>query len=115
MRVYGKTFVNCILHFSVYNNGNLKVSVFGMDPDTSLRGHFLDISLEQNEISLADDCIVVNNRYKPEIVEQLENLGILQERIRMCVISNTIYPVYSVNIPESENYSYIEDRELCAA
>jgi len=115
LNVYGKTFTECFLHFSKYVNGDLQVSVFGIDPDTNLTGHFLDISLEQNSIELQENEIIVDHRYKPEIIDQLEDLGILKEKIDMCVINFTMYPIYSLDVPKLDNYTYVEEMMLCAA
>jgi len=113
LTVYGTIFTHCFLHFSKYVNGNLQVSVFGTDPKTKLRGHFLDISLEQSTVKLEEDQIVVNTQYKPELVDQLETLGILKERIGMCAINFTLYPIYTVDIPMLSEYAYAESL-LCA-
>ena len=115
LSVYNKIFTECFLHFSRYVNDDLQVSVFGIDPDTDLMGHFLDISLEQNSIELLENEIIVDHRYKPEIIEQLEDLGILKEKVRMCIINLTMYPVYSLDVPKLENYTYVEESMLCVA
>ena len=115
LNVYGKAFTECFLHFSRYVNGTLQVSVFGINPDTNMSEHFLDISLEQNAISLLENEIILDYCYKSEIIEQLENEGILKERVRSCAIGYTIYPIYSLDIPRLENYSYMEEKMLSIA
>ena len=78
--LYEMIFKNCFIHSSNYKNGNLQLSLFGTDPETNETAHFADISLEQNRRKLKDDEVIVDYMFKPTLIPQLKNLGILKNR-----------------------------------
>ena len=98
LELYGETFKNCFIESSSYKNGNLQLSLFGLDPNVNQIAHFADITLEQNCVELGENEIVVNNRFKPTLVPQLEKLGILKEKIGMCIVDYVFYPIYSIDL-----------------
>ena len=112
--LYEKVFENCFIHSSVYVNGNLKLSIFGTNPDTKETEHFVDITLEQNSKHLKDNEIVVDYLYKPTFIPQLEKLGILNKKVGICAVQSVIYPVYEVNFTKIAEKEYFMP-ELIAA
>lgn len=88
LELYGETFKNCFIESSSYKNGNLQLSLYGLDANVNQISHFADITLNQNVVNLTDDTIIVDNKFKPTLVPQLEKLGILAEKIKMCIIDN---------------------------
>ena len=104
--LYGLKFTNCFIHTSRYKNGNLQISLFGTNPETNNTEHFVDITLEQKQIRLSDDRIIVNSLYKPELIPQLEELGILKELESRCVINGTIYPIYKIEYTKVYQCAY---------
>ena len=112
--LYGTIFANCFLHSSRYSNGNLQLSLFGTDPATNETAHFADISLEQNSKVLGEDEIVVDCKFKPTLIPQLLELGIIKNQTGICVVNNSIYPIYTIDTSKvQKNYCYAE--ELIAA
>ena len=93
MEMYGTLFKQCFINCSSYPNGNLQLSLYGLDPNVNQMSHFADITLEQSSIQLPEDEIIVNNRFRPTLVEQLERLGILKEKIGTCIVDNILYPI----------------------
>lgn len=96
--LYEMVFENCFIHSSYYKNGNLQLSLFGVDPATNETAHFADITLEQNKMQLKENEIVVDCRYKPALIPQLLDLGILKEQIGLYVESLNIYPIYKIDL-----------------
>ena len=78
--------------------GNLQLSLFGIDPKTNEIAHFADITLDQNKRLLKDNEIVVDCRFKPTMIPQLIDLGILKEQTGICVINASIYPIYTIDL-----------------
>ena len=76
--------------------------------------HFADITLDQDEVSLQENEIVVNDLFKPCLVSQLEKLGVLKEKVRMCIIKRIFYPIYTIDFSKVEENSYYL-KELVAA
>ena len=112
--LYNTTFKNCFIHSSRYLNGNLQLSLFGTDPELEQITHFADITLNQNTKLLKDNEIVVDCKYKPTLIKQLKNLGILKEQVGICIIKDTFYPIYTIDFSEiMENCCYLH--ELVAA
>ena len=112
--LYETVFENCFIHRSRYKNGNLQISLFGLDPETNETAHFVDITLEQNERFLRANEIVVDCKYKPNLIPQLIDLGILKKQVGIYVANGTIYPIYTVNLTTvNENCYYMQ--ELVAA
>lgn len=108
--LYGRLFKNCFIEYSTYRNGDLQLSIFGMDTTTKEIAHLTDITLEQNCVNLGNNEVVVNNRFKPTLVPQLENLGILKEKLRMCIVNDVFYPIYSIDLSKlNENRYYLYD------
>lgn len=112
--LYETVFENCFIHRSRYKNGNLQISLFGLDPNTNETAHFVDITLEQNERFLRANEIVVDCKYKPNLIPQLIDLGILKEQVGICVAKGAIYPVYTVNLTTVNENCYCM-QELVAA
>lgn len=112
--LYGETFKNCFIFITKYVNGNLHLSLFGTDPKICQTAHFADITLEQNSRKLKENEIVVDCEYKPELIPQLKELGILKEQVGICVVNFTIYPVYTVNLDILNSKQYCEQELLVA-
>ena len=96
--LYEMVFKNCFIHSSFYKNGNLQLSLFGLDPETNETAHFADITLDQNRKVLRENEIVVDCKYKPSLIPQLKNLGILKNQTGLINIGTTIYPIYTINL-----------------
>ena len=112
--LYETLFQNCFIQSSTYRNGNLQLSMFGLDPNVNQISHFADITLEQNCVDLKENEIVVNNRFKPTLIPQLEDLGILKDKLCMCIVDDVFYPIYSIDLSKlKENCYYLQ--ELVAA
>lgn len=110
LEMYETLFTECFIEYSTYSNGDMQLSLYGLDPTTNETAHFADITLEQNLIKLQDDEIVVNNRFRPTLVPQLEKLGILKEKVRNCVIEGNFYPIYKINFSKViEKCYYLQD------
>ena len=104
--LYEMVFENCFIHSSNYKNGNLQLSLFGVDPRTSETAHFADITLEQHKTLLKSNEIVVDCKYKPDLIPQLIDLGILKKQIGICVTKGSIYPIYTINLSKVKKYGY---------
>ncbi|MBO6232939.1 MAG: hypothetical protein J6I85_07000 [Clostridia bacterium] len=112
--MYETIFKNCFVNCSSYANGNLQLSLFGLDPNVNEITHFADITLEQNTVKLHENEIVVNNRFRPTLVPQLKALGILKEQVRVCIVNDTFYPIYTIDFSKIlANCYYLQ--ELVAA
>lgn len=114
LEMYGTLFTKCFIEYSTYQNGDLHLSLYGIDPNINETAHFADITLEQNSIQLQENEIVVNNRFKPTLEKQLEKLGILKEKVRNCIVNNTFYPIYKIDFSKVIEKCYCLD-ELVAA
>jgi len=112
--LYEMVFENCFVHSSRYKNGNLQLSMFGIDPETNQIAHFVDITLEQNNRVLKENEIVVDCKYKPTLIPQLIELGILKEQTGICVFKSCIYPVYTIDLTTLGEIQYCM-QELVAA
>lgn len=95
--LYETLFTNCFIFSSNYSNGNLQLSLFGVDPSTNQTAHFADITLNQNSKVLRNNEIVVDCKYKPTLIPQLVNLGVLKEQVGICVIKGALYPIYTID------------------
>ena len=95
--LYNMLFKNCFIHSSKYKNGNLQLSLFGTDPSTNETAHFADISLDTHQ-KLKQNEIVVDYLYKPNLIPQLKELGILKEQVGICPINTTLYPIYKIDL-----------------
>ncbi len=95
--LYETLFTNCFIVSSRYTNGNLQLSLFGTDPATNETAHFADITLNQNSRMLKENEIVVDFKYKPTMIPQLIKLGILKEQVGICVIKDSLYPIYTID------------------
>ena len=104
--LYGMIFENCFIHSSYYKNGNLQLSLFGTDPETNETAHFADITLKQNYKSLKENEIVVDCMYKPTLIPQLKNLGILKEQTGICAVYSAIYPIYTIDFTKITENQY---------
>ncbi len=108
--LYETIFTKCFLHSSRYPNGNLQLSLFGIDPATNETAHFAEISLEQNSKVLRDNEIVVDCKFKPTLIPQLLELGIIKIQTGICVENNSIYPIYTVDSSKvQKQYCYAEE------
>lgn len=114
LELYGETFKNCFIESSSYKNGNLQLSLYGLDTNVNQISHFADITLNQNVVDLADDTIIVDNKFKPTLVPQLIKLGILAEKIKMCIIDNVFYPIYKIDFSKINSQRYYETELLAA-
>lgn len=114
LELYGETFKNCFIESSLYRNGNLQLSIYGLDINVNQVSHLADITLNQNVVDLSNDTIIVDNKFKPTLVPQLEKLGILAEKIKMCIIDNVFYPIYTINFSKINGQKHYEN-ELFAA
>ena len=112
--LYETIFTNCFIHTSTYPNGDLQLSLFGIDPATNETAHFADITLEQNRKVLREDEIVVDCKFKPTLIPQLLELGIIKEQTGICPIEDTLYPVYTIDLIKAQEKSY-RMQELIAA
>lgn len=112
--LYETLFRNCFIFTSRYLNGNLQLSLFGTDPVTNKTAHFADITLNQNSRMLRENEIVVDCKYKPTLIPQLLNLGILKKQTGICVENSAIYPVYTIDETMVNENQYCM-RELIAA
>lgn len=112
--LYETIFTNCFIHSSNYANGDLQLSLFGTDPTTDETAHFADISLEQNSTLLRDNEIVVDCKFKPTLIPQLLELGIIKKQTGICAVNDCIYPVYTVNLTKIQENCYCM-QELLAA
>ena len=112
--LYEMLFEKCFIYSSRYKNGNLQLSLFGIDPKTNETAHFADITLDQNRRLLKENEIVVDCLYKPTLIPQLIDLGILKEQVGICVMNSVIYPIYTVNLTNINQKQYCM-QELVAA
>ena len=111
--LYGEIFENCFILCSKYKNGNLRLNLFGLDPQTNETAHFADITLNQDKL-LRENEIVVDYKFKPTLIPQLIELGILKKQVGICAINTTIYPIYTVDLMKiAEKQYYMQ--ELVAA
>lgn len=107
--LYETIFTNCFIYSSTYSNGNLQLSLFGIDPVTNETAHFVDISLEQNNKVLKGNEIVVDCKFKPTLIPQLLELGIIKNQTGICIAHNDIYPIYTVDLSNvQKKYCYAE-------
>ncbi len=111
--LYEIIFKNCFIHSSMYKNGNLQLSLFGIDPETNETAHLAEITLDTNKV-LKEDEIIVNCQYKPTLIPQLKNLGIIKEQTGICVIEASIYPIYKIDLSKLVEKQYCM-QELVAA
>lgn len=112
--LYGEIFENCFIYTSRYANGNLQLSLFGIDPQTNETAHITDITLNQSNRKLRNNEIVVDCIYKPTLIQQLKELGILKEQIGRCVVNLNIYPIYTIDFDTISEKEY-QMQELVAA
>lgn len=112
--LYDTIFENCFIHSSRYANGNLQLSLFGIDPETNQTAHFVDITLEQNSRVLRENEIVVDCKYKPTLIPQLIELGILKSQVGICIKDKALYPVYTIDLIQTNENCYCM-QELIAA
>lgn len=96
-RLYEKDFTDCFIHYSMYGDGKLKLSLFGAESGSDMIEHFADITLENKKLKLGEDEIVVDDKFKSNFVEQLTKLGILKEKVSDCIIKGFRYPIHKVN------------------
>ena len=112
--LYETEFTNCFVHTSRYKNGNLQLSLFGVDAKTGETAHFTDITLEQTKRKLEDNKVIVDYMFKENFIPQLKDLGILKEQAGICVVNSAIYPIYTVDFTKISESSYCM-QELIAA
>lgn len=112
--LYEMIFKNCFIQSSYYKNGNLQLSLFGIDPETNETTHFADITLNQSKRILKENEIVVDCRFKPTMIPQLIDLGILKEQTGICVVDGSIYPIYTIDFTRISTNQYCM-QELIAA
>ena len=112
--LYEMVFENCFIYSSRYKNGNLQLSLFGIDPETNQTAHFVDITLEQSRRVLRENEIVVDCKFKPTLIPQLIELGILKEQTGICAVDGCIYPIYTIDLTRIGQIQYCM-QELVAA
>lgn len=112
--LYEMVFENCFIHSSYYKNGNLQLSLFGVSPETNETAHFADITLNQDKRLLKENEIIVDCRFKPTLIPQLLDLGILKEQTGICVFDASIYPIYTIDFSKISANQYCM-QELVAA
>ena len=112
--LYEIVFKDCFIHRSYYKNGNLQLSLFGINLETDEVEHFVDITLEQNRRLLKENEIIVDCKYKPTLISQLKDLGILKEQTGVFAINSTIYPIYTIDLSTVLAHQYCM-QELVAA
>lgn len=106
-KLYEIEFTECFVHSSYYANGNLQLSLFGIDPETNEMAHFADITLEQNKRKLKFNEIIVDYMFKDNFIPQLKELGIIKEQTGICVVNSALYPIYTVD------FSIITENQYC--
>ena len=108
--MYGTIFKNCFIETSSYKNGNLQLSLYGLDPVIGQISHFADITKEPYSIKLKSNEIIVNNHFEPTLIAQLNELGIFKEHTRNCILDDVFYPIYTVNFTKiKENGYYFQE------
>ena len=112
--LYEMVFENCFIHSSYYKNGNLQLSLFGIDQNTNETAHFADITLDPKKRVLKENEIVVDCKFKPTMIPQLIDLGILKEQTGICVVNSSIYPIYTIDLTRISANQYCM-QELVAA
>ena len=112
--LYEMVFKRCFIHTSRYANGNLQLSLFGVDPNTNETAHFADITLQQSQKKLEDNEIVVDYLYKPTLIPQLIELGIIKKQVGIFAYKNMLYPIYTIDQAKIKANSYCM-QELVAA
>lgn len=103
---YDTIYEKCFIHRSKYSNGNLQLSLFGIDLAIGDVAHFADITLEQNIRELAKNEIIVDCKFKPTFVPQLIELGILKEQVGIYVANSMFYPIYTVDFEKINEKEY---------
>ena len=112
--LYETLFEDCFINSSRYKNGNLQLSLFGFDFKVNNVAHFADITLNQNERKLNKDEIIVDCKFKPTLIPQLKNLGIIKEQVGIFVKNNMFYPIYTIDQAKVVEKDYCM-QELVAA
>lgn len=108
--LYEMLFENCFIQSSQYLNGNLQLSLYGVNPEINEIAHITDITLEQNRKILMENEIVVDCKYKPTLIPQLKDLGILKDQTGIYVMNSTIYPIYTIDLSKIfENEYYMQE------
>lgn len=105
---------NCFIHSSYYKNGNLRLSLFEYNSQTNETMYLIDITLEQNRRILKENEVIVDCKFKPTLVTQLLEVGILKRQIGVCAVNCNIYPIYTIDFSKifAKQYSM---QELVAA
>ncbi len=112
--MYETLFEGCFIHSSRYKNGNLQLSLFGYDTNVNQIAHLADITLNQNKRILANNEIIVNCRFKPTLIPQLIELGIIKKQVGIFAYKNMLYPIYTIDQAKIKANSY-RMQELVAA
>ena len=113
-RLYEKDFTDCFIHYSMYGDGKLKLSLFGIEKGSDFVEHFADITLDAKKLKLSEDEIVVDSKFKIGFVEQLTKLGILKEKVSDCIIKGFCYPIHKVDFGALYKNSYLEELQAAA-
>lgn len=112
--LYETLFKDCFIHSSRYANGNLQLSLFGVDESVKQIAHFADITLNQAKKVLRSNEIIVDCKFKPNLIPQLKSLGVIKEQVGIYADKNTIYPIYTIDQAKVNQNSYCM-QELVAA
>lgn len=103
---FEKIFEKCFIHISKYVNGNLQLSMFGIDPDMQKVTRFTDITLDQNSWEIKKNEIVVDCLYNSTFIPQLKELGIIKEQTGLCPVNNSLYPIYTIDYDKIKEKEY---------
>lgn len=95
--LYEKLFKNCFIHSSRYKNGNLQLSLFGYDDNVNQVAHFADITLNQEKRALKNNEIIVDCKFRPNLIPQLKSLGVIKEQVGIYADNCTLYPIYTID------------------
>ena len=112
--LYEQLFKNCFIHSSRYANGNLQLSLFGFDDSIKQIAHFADITLNQKKRKLKNNEIIVDCKFRPNLIPQLKSLGVIKEQVGIFADKSTLYPIYTIDQAKVNQNSYCM-HELVAA
>lgn len=106
LELYETLFRNCFIHRAMYENGNMQLSLFGFDESINQIAHLADITLNQTKKVLKNNEIIVDCKFKPNLIPQLKCIGVIKEQVGIYVDKNTIYPIYTIDNAKINQNSY---------
>lgn len=113
-KLYETLFTDCFIHKSRYKNGNLQLSLFGFDESIKQIAHFADITLNQTKKFLGNNQVIIDCKFRPNLIPQLKSLGIIKEQVGIFADNNMLYPIYTIDQAKVNQNSYCM-QELVAA